>query len=53
MPVIIRGIGIATRGLKKVLKAVPGKYSIDSLQNTGVLGTSHTIRKALQSENDV
>jgi hypothetical protein len=51
---IIPGIRGATRmvtnGLKKVLKAIPGKHSIDSLQKTARLGTSHIIRKALQSE---
>ena len=36
--------------LKKSLEAVPGKHSIDSLQNTAILGTSHIIRKVLQSE---
>jgi hypothetical protein len=36
--------------LKKNLEAVPGKYSIDSLQKTAVLGTSHIIRKVLQCE---
>jgi len=32
------------------LEAVPGKHSIDSLQKTAVLGTSHIIRKVLQCE---
>ena len=32
IPVIIGATGIATRGLKKVLKAIPGKYSIDTLK---------------------
>jgi hypothetical protein len=36
--------------LRKNLKAVPGKHSIDSLQKTAVLGTSHIIRKVLQCE---
>jgi len=49
-PVITGATGIATKVLKKVLKAVPGKHSVDSLQNTAVLGTSHIIRKVLQSE---
>jgi len=35
---------------KKNLKAVPGKNSIDSLQKTAILGTSHIIRKVLQCE---
>ena len=30
--------------------AVPGKHSIDSLQKTAILGTSHIIRKVLQCE---
>ena len=42
--------GIVTRKLRKNLEAVPGKHSIDSLQNTATLGTSHIIRKVLQCE---
>jgi len=41
-PVIIGVTGMATKCLKKVLKATPGKHSIDSLQNAAVLGTSHS-----------
>jgi hypothetical protein len=36
--------------LRKILEAIPGKYSIDSLQQTAVLGTPHVIRKVLQCE---
>ena len=50
IPVIIGAIGIVTRSLKKNLEAVPGKNSIDSLQQTAILGTSHIIRKVLQCE---
>ena len=50
VPVIIGATGIVTRSLKKNLEAVPGKHSIDSLQKTAVLATSHTIRKVLQCE---
>jgi hypothetical protein len=32
------------------VEAVPGKLSIDSLQKTAILGTSHIIRKVLQCE---
>jgi hypothetical protein len=39
-----------TRRLKNYLETIPGKHSIDSLQKTAVLGTSHIIRKVLQSE---
>jgi hypothetical protein len=47
--VINAATGIA-RSLRKHLEAVPGKHSIDSLQKTAVLGTSHIIRKVLQWE---
>jgi hypothetical protein len=50
VPVIIGATGMATKGLKKVLKAIPGKHSIDTLQDTAVLGISHIIRKVMQSE---
>ena len=48
VPVIIGATGIVTRSLRKNLEAAPGKHSIDSLQKTAILGTSHTIRKVLQ-----
>jgi hypothetical protein len=50
IPVIIGATGTATKGLRKHWKAIPGKHSIDSLQKTAILGTSHIIRKVLQSE---
>jgi len=54
IPVIIGATGIVTRSLRrslrKNLKAVPGKHSIDSLQKTAILGTSQIIRKVLQCE---
>ena len=48
--VIIGATGIVTRSLKKNLETVPGKHSIDSLQKTAILGTSHIIQKVLQCE---
>jgi len=48
--VIIGATGIVTRSLRKILEAAPGKHSIDSLQKTAILGTSHIIRKVLQCE---
>jgi len=39
VPVIIGATGIVTRSLRKNLETVPGKHSIDSLQNTAILGT--------------
>jgi hypothetical protein len=43
IPVVIGATGIVTRCLRKNLVAIPGKLSIE-------LGTSHIIRKELQSE---
>jgi len=50
IPVINGATGIVTRSLKKNWEAVPGKHSIDSLQKTAILGTSHITRKVLQCE---
>jgi hypothetical protein len=50
IPVIIGATGIVTRGLNRYLDTIPGKHLIDFLQKTAVLGTSHIIRKVLQSE---
>ena len=50
VPVIIGATGIVTRSSRKNLETVPGKQSIDSLQKTAILGTSHIIRKVLQCE---
>jgi hypothetical protein len=50
IPVIIRATGRVTRSSRKNLEAVPGTHSIDSLQKTAILGTSHIIRKVLQCE---
>jgi hypothetical protein len=49
-PVIIGATGIVTKSLRKSPEAVPGKHSIDSLQQTAVLGTAHIIRKVLRCE---
>jgi hypothetical protein len=50
IPVIIGATRIVTKELEKYLETIPGKHSINSLQKTAVLGTSHIIRKVLQSE---
>jgi hypothetical protein len=50
IPVIIGATGIVMKSLRKNLEAIPGKHSIDSLQQTAILGTSHIIRKVLQCE---
>jgi len=41
IPVTIGATGIVTRNLRNNLVAVPGRHSIDSLQKTAILGTSH------------
>jgi hypothetical protein len=50
VPVVIGATGIVRKSLRKNLEAIPGKHSIDSLQKTAILGTSHIIRKVLQRE---
>jgi len=50
IPVITGATGIVTRTLRKNLEAAPGKYSVDSLQKTAILGTAQIIRKVLQCE---
>ena len=50
VPVIIGATEIVTRNLRKNLETVPGKHSIDSLQKTAILGTSHIIQTVLQCE---
>jgi hypothetical protein len=49
MPVTNGTTGIVIKGLGKNLEAIPGTHSVDSLQTAAVLGTSHVIRKVLQS----
>jgi hypothetical protein len=41
---------IITKCFKKNLEAIPVKNSLDSLQKIAILGTSHIIWAALQSE---
>jgi hypothetical protein len=45
IPVITGATEIVTRSLRKNLEAVPGKHSIDSIQKTDIIGTSHIVRK--------
>ena len=47
---ITKATGIVTRSLRKNLESVPGKHSVDSVQKTAVLETSHIMRKVLQCE---
>jgi hypothetical protein len=50
IPGITGATGIVTKSLKKNLEAIPGKHSIDSLQKTAILETSHIIQTVLQRE---
>jgi hypothetical protein len=50
IPVITGATGIVNKSLQKYLETTPGQHSIDSLQQTAILGTSHIIRKVLQAE---
>jgi hypothetical protein len=50
IPVVIGTTGTLTRGLRKYLEEILGKRSIDSLQKAAILGTTHILRKVLQSE---
>jgi hypothetical protein len=47
---VIGAIGIVSNSLQKYLETITGQHSIDSLQKTAILGTSHIIRKVLQAE---
>jgi hypothetical protein len=49
-PVIIEATGIVTRGLKKSVNNTRKAFNRISTKKTAVLGTSHIIRKVLQSE---
>jgi hypothetical protein len=45
IPAINGATGILNKSLQKYLDTIPGEHSIDSLQKTAILGTSHIIRK--------
>ena len=48
-PVVIGANVIVSKGLKENLETMQGKHSVDSLQNTTILGASRIIREVLQS----
>jgi hypothetical protein len=52
-PVLSGATEIVTKDLRKNLEAIPGKLSMDSLQNRAILGTPHIIRKVLQCETGI
>ena len=52
MPVVTTATTIVRRVLRKNVEAIAWKRSINSLQKTAILGTSHIIRKVLQFETE-
>ena len=50
IPVIIGATEILTKGLRKNMEVMSGKHSVDSLQKTAILRTSHIMHKVLQCE---
>jgi len=50
VPVIIGATGVAAKGLKTNLEAIPGKHSVDFLEKTAILGTSQIIWQVLRAE---
>jgi hypothetical protein len=50
IPVIIEATGIVSKSLQNYLETITGQHSMDSLQKTAILGTSHIIRQVLQAE---
>jgi hypothetical protein len=50
VPVRVGANGTITKNLKKNLEVIPTEYSIDSLQNTALLSTSHITMKVQKSE---
>jgi hypothetical protein len=50
IPVINGATGIVSKSLQKYLEIIPEQHSIDSLQKTAILRTSHIITKVLQVE---
>jgi hypothetical protein len=47
-PVISGATGMVVFVKMKSSEAIPGKHSVDSLQATAILGTTHIIRKVQQ-----
>jgi hypothetical protein len=50
IPVIIGATGIVSKSLQKYLETIPVQHSKLPTKKTAMLGTSHIIRKVLQSE---
>ena len=47
IPVIIGANGIISKSFRKYMSNIPGKYEVNELQKTAILGTAHILRKVL------
>jgi len=51
IPVIIGATGIISKLFRKYVSNIPGKYKVQELQKTAILGTAHTHTHTLESTN--
>jgi len=47
IPVIIGAIGTISKSYRKYVSNIPGKYEVQELQKTAILGTALALRKVL------
>jgi hypothetical protein len=47
IPVIIGATGTISKSFRKYVSNIPGNHEVKELQKTAILGTAHTLRKAL------
>ena len=48
--IIIGATGVIENKIKKYLQKIPGQHNNYSIQRSAILGTEHTLRKALSSK---
>ena len=47
IPVITGATGTISKSFRKYVSNIPGTHEVNELQKTAILGTAHTLRKAL------
>jgi len=47
IPVITGATGTVSKSFRIYVSNIPGKHEVMELQKTAILGTAHTLRKAL------
>ena len=47
IPIIIGATGTISKSFRKHVSNIPAKQEVKELQKTAILGTAHTLRKAL------